>query len=91
MKASSSLLAEQGVCREVAESSMEHCLSVVCGEYTRKGGCGNASLKGIFSLMTFGGLVIGFFSLYDTIASFVSNILDSAHPMIHLFSEVDGY
>ena len=50
MKASDSLLSEQGVCREVAECSLGKCLSVLCGEYTQKGGRGNASLEGIFSL-----------------------------------------
>ena len=61
MKASASLLSEEGVSREVAESSLSKCLSVICGEYTRKGGCDNASIEGIFSLM----IIRWFNALYE--------------------------
>ena len=53
MKAADSLLSEEGARREVAECSLEKCLSVLCGEYTQKGGCGNASVERIFSLMAY--------------------------------------
>ena len=51
LKVFSSLGEVQGVEREVAEFSLKQTMSVLRGEYNKKGGCDNAEIERIFSLM----------------------------------------
>ena len=53
LKVFNSLAEVEGVEREVAAASAEQCLEALRMEYTKQGGCGNAVIERIFSLITY--------------------------------------
>ena len=53
MKVYDNIQVEGGVDREVSEYSLEMCAAAMRAEYTKKGGCDNAVIGRIFSLMAY--------------------------------------
>ena len=53
LKVFNALSEVEGVDREVAVCSIEQCVDALRMEYTKEGGCDNALIERIFSLMTF--------------------------------------